>query len=293
MKFNRYLSLLTLCAIVALSACQKREAQSEQAADGTPHGAAMAVVDAMRAGDFMMFLRATLSEAELAEAEQEWTDARAGAMDPEDEAELNALLARLNQDDAVDIIMADIEPRLREVQAQLPLLLGIAQTVGHASIANNEALNDEQKTAANELLGAMGRWAGGRDLADPELARKAVSVAVQAGRSLELESAGDLQELEFAEMIQRASVLLRASKDMLAVYGIDINAMLDSVTAETLLEEGDEALVRLRFRFLDTDQKIDVPMIRREGRWYSEDAISDEDEQDDEDALASEQEERA
>lgn len=275
MKNFRLASALLVSVFFILAACEKRGDAPAQTAANTPHSAVMVAVNAMKSGDFLAFLKNAMSEAEYQEAREEWEKARAEALDPEEEAELNDTLALIRKDDAVDVIMSEIEPQLKEVQGQLPLLLGIAQTVGHAGIANSDDLTDEQKTAANELLGAMGRWAGGRDLADPALARKAVSIAVEAGRNLNLESASDLRALEFEEMIQRGSLLFKASKKMLLVYGLDADGMLNSVTAETLSEEGDRALVRVRFQFLDTEQKIDVPMLRRNGRWYSEDSLGD------------------
>lgn len=276
MKYSRPISALALSTMVLIAGCGKRDAAPAQAEAGSPHGMVMLAVGALRSGDFLGFLKVSMSEAEFAEARQEWEAARAEALDPEEEAELNATLALLRQDNAVEVIMSEIEPKLLEVQGQLPLLLGIAQTVGHAGIANSENLTDEQKTAANELLGAMGRWAGGRDLADPALARKAVTIAVEAGRSLDVDSAKELQALEFEEMLRRAGVMFSASKDVFAVYGIDINAMLDTVTAETLSQDEDSAEVRVRFRFLDTSQKIDLPVIRRDGRWYIDDTVSGE-----------------
>lgn len=272
MQHSRIVFALLLSAAVILAACGRRSDEPATAAADTPHGTVLIAVGAMKTGDLEAFLKNAMPEADYAAARKDWEAARTGALDPQEEAELNATLARLQADDAVDTLMAEIEPRLAEVRGQLPLLLGIAQTVGHAGISNSEELTDDQKTAANELLGAMGRWAGGRDLADPELAREAVVIAVQAGRSLELESASDLQALEFEEMMQRAGIMFRASKDMLRVYGLDVDAMLDSVTAETLSEDGDRAMVRMRFEFLETNQKIDFPMVRRNGRWYSEDA---------------------
>ena len=108
----------------------------------------------------------------------------------------------------------------------------------------------------------------------PPFARKAVTIAVEARRSLDIESASDLRALEFEEMIKRAGLVFTASKNMLGVYGLNVDAMLDSVTAETLSQEGDQVRVRARFRFLETSQKIDIPMVRKNGRWYTEDSLN-------------------
>lgn len=265
----RILGLATAATLI-LAACG-RDA-SEVAAAAGPDAALLTLVAAIKDNDIEAFLRHSLSEAEYLEARQEWETARAGEIEPKDAAELDAALARLNQDDVVDEVMLQVEPALEQARQNLPMMLFAAQTMGHASIANNEQLSDAQKTSANELLAAFGKWAGGRDLADPALAREALTLWVDGAREVDLQDSADLRALEFEEMIGRAGLLLETTKAALQVYELSIDEMLSSVEAETLRQQGDTALVRVRFKLLDTDQQIDLPMVRQDERWLPEGA---------------------
>ena len=97
MKYSRLVPALFLSALVLLAACSKRDAEPTEAGADTPHGAVTVAVGALRSGDFLTFLKNVMSEAEYADARQEWETARAEALDPKEEAELNATLARLRK----------------------------------------------------------------------------------------------------------------------------------------------------------------------------------------------------
>ncbi len=271
-----------LCGVAVLAACERGTDSADSAAAGTPHGTILAMSTALQSNDMVTFLRHGLSESDFVAARAEWDQARVGAIDAADEAELNATLARIEDDATVERVMAQIEPALEEARKNLPLMLLLAQSWSHATIAANESLSEAQKQSANDLLAALGKWAGGKDLADPALARKALHAGVAGARRLELNKVDDIKALEFEEMVGRAGILLAASKDMLVVYGISIDEMLASVSAETLREQGDTALVRVHFELLDTEQYFDVVMVRSQGRWVPEGMTSPLDGQKDE-----------
>lgn len=264
-KSNRKL-LLIPAALLVLTACG-RQAEDLTATTDTPHGAILAMSAALQANDIETLIRQSLSTGEYAEAREEWNAARAGEIAPDDAQQLNEFLARIRDDALVDELMADLGPRLEAARENLPLMLIAAQTMGHASISNNDALTEAQKNSANELLGALGKWAAGRDLADPALAREALTVWVSGARELELEQASDLRDLEFEDMVGRAGLLLGATKSALQVYEFNLDDVLSSVRAETLRQQGDTALVRVRFELLGTSQEFDVALQRVDGRW--------------------------
>ncbi len=268
MKNPMRILILTVTAVVALAGCGRDAA--EVAAEAGPDTALVALADAIRENEIQTFLRRSLSEAEYAEARREWDAARAGEVGADDAARLNEVLAHISQEDVVEEMMREVGPALEGARQNLPMMLFAAQTMGHASIAKNEQLTEAQKTSANELLAAFGKWAGGRDLADPALAHEAMTVWVTGARRMDLQETADLQALEFEEMTARAGMLLEATKAALRVYEFDLDEVLASVQAETLRQQGDTALVRVSFRLLDTDQEFDLAMVRREERWLPE-----------------------
>lgn len=268
MKKSMRCLMVAVMAVLALAGCG-RDA-SKAAAEAGPDAAIVALANAIRENEIEAFLRHSLSEAEYAEARQEWDTARVGEVGPEDAARLDEILARISHEGVVEEMMREVEPALEGARENLPMMLFAAQTMGHASIARNEQLTEAQKTTANDLLAAFGKWAGGRDLADPALAREAMTVWVAGARRMELQETADLQALEFEEMTARASMLLAATKSALKVYELDLDETLASVQAETLRQQGDTALVRVSFRLLDTEQRFDLAMVRRDERWLPE-----------------------
>lgn len=271
-RFTRNFSIVA--AIVLLTACGRGGDEQAFAAE-TPDGAVLAMASALKTNDIEGFLRRALSQADYEAAREEWNAARAGAISEQDRESLNAALAALADDDLVDELMAEFGPVLESARPNLPLMLMAAQTMGHASISANEKLSETQKNAANELLGALGKWAGGRDLANPELARTALSQWVADAREIDLKTASDLQALEFEEMVARAGILMAATRDVLRVYELNLGAVFDSTTAEVVRQQGDTALVRVHFLLLDTKQQFDVVMSREDGRWLPESLLSE------------------
>lgn len=261
-------------AIAALSACG-RGGESESTFAKTPDAAVMAMVSALEANDLKAFLSHSLSKEDYSDARREWDAARSGAIDLHDREQIDAALAALADDALADELMAEIGPALEAARPNLPIVLMAAQTMGHASIAANEKLTEAQKNSANELLAAFGKWAGGKDLANPELARTALTGWVADARRIDLKTADDLQALEFEEMIARASILMSATRDMLRVYGLMLDDVFTSTSAEVLRQQGDTALVRVNFVLLDTEQQFDVVLIRKDDRWLPENLLSE------------------
>ena len=66
-----------------------------------------------------------------------------------------------------------------------------------------------------------------------------------AARSLKLDSMADVQALTFEQLLGKGDILLKATKDILALYGMDLDEWMESVTAETLSENGDSAVWEL------------------------------------------------
>lgn len=265
---------LVFVAVTAIAACGRSDDVGGLETNSPDH-AILALVESLRTNDLEQFLRRAMSEKEYARARLEWDEARAGAIDESDREQLNAALTALDDDAFVDGLMAEVEPALEAARPNLPLMLMAAQTMGHARISANEKLTESQKNAANELLAALGKWAGSRDLANPELVRKALTGWVNDAKEINLKNAGELQALEFEEMVARAGILMSATENMLAVYGFKLDDIYASATAEVLRQQGDTALVRIRFDVLDTQQQFDVVLVRQNDRWLPEGDLLD------------------
>ena len=64
-----------------------------------------------------------------------------------------------------------------------------------------------------------------------------------------------------------------AFKQVLARYGLDLDAGLATLDATLVQQTGDAARVRMRYRFADRDIDTVVSLRRIDGRWYLEDFL--------------------
>jgi hypothetical protein len=64
-----------------------------------------------------------------------------------------------------------------------------------------------------------------------------------------------------------------AVKRVLARYGLDVDAGLGTLDATLQQQTGDQARVRMRYRFAGQDIDTVVSLRRIDGRWYLEDYL--------------------
>ena len=127
-----------------------------------------------------------------------------------------------------------------------------------------------QRQAAEELLGRFAGWLGQARLEDQALATGAAEHLVAALGALRIASAAELGRLELPEALGRLGAALAELKRGAGVYGLDIDAMLDSVRISASPAPGADP----RRRLLAVDvtafggaHRIPLLMERREGRW--------------------------
>ena len=63
------------------------------------------------------------------------------------------------------------------------------------------------------------------------------------------------------------------------MYGFDTDKALASFDATKVSETGDNAVVKVTYSLMDTPISYDVNMVKRDGRWYSADAVKNIEEQ--------------
>ena len=76
-----------------------------------------------------------------------------------------------------------------------------------------------------------------------------------------------VRALSFDQALVKGGEALAAGKEILGVYGISIDQWLDSVSAETLSEDGNHASVRVKFEVLGLSEEADLEMEYVDGHW--------------------------
>lgn len=268
-------------ALAALAGCSKDEPASEavvEAATDTPSEAVEAAAAALRKGDLLGMVRLTMPPAEYERMKADWTAARATPADADDEAKYAEMMSRLAAPGAEDQIYAELEPKLAqfeaETAAQLPMMIGMMQGFAAQGIASNEKLTEEQKRQATQAVNATASWLQTVPWADREKLKQAIGRAVATARSLELPTLQAMRALEFEQAMQKAGVAFQGVKDILAVYGFPLDALLESVRAEQVAQVGDNANVKVSFKLFETELSHEVELSRENGRWYGKDALA-------------------
>ncbi len=121
------------------------------------------------------------------------------------------------------------------------------------------------------LLGRFAAWlAQVRVGKQGDEAVQAAEHLVAALGALRSASAAELCRLELPEALQRLGLALAELKRCAAIYGLEIDAMLDSVRIRPAPAPGsdpDRRLLEVAFTAFGTAHRIPLLMERRAGRW--------------------------
>jgi len=278
MKIKHYILAIAASALLALSACGQNGGSAQKgeasAAKGlAPHETVMKSVEALRDNNLQQFLSVSLPAEKYKEVQQQWEEKKQEPVTDEDKQEYATTMQQLTQDGAVDKLMAQLEPQLDQMRAQMPMFVGMFQGIAQSAITQSEEMTDEQKQQAQKAVTAMTAWAQRTDLASPDLARKAVTAAVEMARKIDLPTLDAVHALSFEQMLDKGGVLLAGVKDILAVYDLDVNHTLDSVKAKTVSQDGDTAKVSTSFDFLGTQQEYVGDYVKVDDRWVAKEAM--------------------
>lgn len=278
--------LVLITIIAALSACggeagndsgaSKANKLVEKAVVKTssPEAAIKSMVANLRGNNVLGLMQTMMPAAELTKARAEFETERQNAKITDAErAQFDQTVQRLTADGAEDALMAEVEPQLAQMTAQLPMMMAFGQMAATAAIQESEDLSADQKAQATETMNATFKAIQDADVGNPELLRMAVGKVCDTARAMKLTSLDDLQALEFEDAIGKASIALGGSKDVLGVYGLSLDSMLDSVETETISSDGDTAAVKVSYTLFGTPQSADVAMTKVDGEWYMKDVI--------------------
>lgn len=124
-----------------------------------------------------------------------------------------------------------------------------------------------------QLIAALSQWGRNAPLADPGHARAAIPKLVAAARLTGLGPPGEFHARGMERSLGRLGPFLARFKSVSLVYGLDLDAALDSVEVELLQQTGETATVRLRYTLAGQSIDAVVPVERRMERWYLSDLL--------------------
>jgi hypothetical protein len=110
-------------------------------------------------------------------------------------------------------------------------------------------------------------------VADRARAKQAIAVLADGARELELPTLADTRKLEMRETLDKGSEVLKISKKIARIYGVDANASLAAVQARVLSASGDTATMEVSYPLLGQTVRFQMELLRRDGRWYPADSV--------------------
>jgi hypothetical protein len=232
-------------SLLALSACTG----DKNLAAKDPATAAKDLAVAFRENDFDRLSHIAVPPDVYAkmDAKDKEESAKKAAPSPEESKQFADNLAKFTAPDAEDKLFAQVQPMLAQVGPQIPMYVAMGSGGLGQAINSSDKLSADEKTQANAMLTAITKWATTAPLADPDKAKQAIHVVVATARDLKLTTEEAAQKLSFSEKMQKVGIGMGGLRKALAVYGLDTDKALDSVTATKKSEDGDNAVVTVAF----------------------------------------------
>ena len=234
-------------------------------------------VKALRDNNLAGLFAASLPPGEYAKLKADWNkDINSEPVSEEDRKQFTETMTKLTAPGAEDKMFAEIKPQLDEMDkqaAQIPMMVAMGQGFAQSAIQQNKDLTDAQKTQVSQLLDATAKWAQTTKFTDPTLVKSAIAVVCKTARDLNLKSVDEARALSYEQGMQKAGIVLGGVKQVLAVYGLNMDKALDSVKVQTVSANADTAKVKISYTAFDTPFSTESDLVRVDGKWYGKDAI--------------------
>jgi hypothetical protein len=251
-------------------------AQAQAAAQSTPDPARQIneLVQLLRANNLTALVQAMVPPQHYQQLRDKYELQRLQPVTAEQRAEFAEGIAKLIDPDAVDTLMAEIEPQLTKhaVQSEGMILMGLG-ALNIAATSPDSDLTDSQRAAIRSALPGLERWIIATDFFSVESMRNALTLLSDGARSTGIRDLDQLMSLSLEQTLDRASTMLGAAKQALMIYGIDVDAIAATTRVEVLEIAGDSARIRTTVTVFDAPIASEQDLVLIEGRWYSKDAV--------------------
>ena len=222
-----------------------------------------------RAGDVVALAQALTPPSKWEEIQRKYEEHRLEPTSAHDREEFAEGIAKFTAPDAVDRFMEEIEPKLAEARPQVggALLMGFG-AMQMAVTSPDSELTDEQRAALQSAMPGIQKWASTTDFLNADTMRTALTLLTDAARRTGINDIDQIKAMPLESVLQRAGTVLAAAKQAVRLYGIDLDAVADSLRVDVLEIDGDKARVRTTVTLFDAPVWAEHDLVLVEGRWY-------------------------
>lgn len=261
--------LLAAALGLLLASCRSAEAPAVEAA-GTPVEAVTRLVDDLRRNDPAAYARHSVPPALHRQAAEAWaagTSTWPVSALPLDE-HLPALLTTLAAPQSEKTLLASYNRQFAGAHRELRTAAATLGLFATQYVASAEDYSVEQRSHYTQVVTALAEWGRSAPLGEPALAREALPQLVGAARTTGLAGPDALRRTGMERSLERLGPLMGRLKQVLALYGLDADAALDSVRLQLVEQTGERAKVSLEYELAGHTVRAVLLMERREGQWY-------------------------
>ena len=142
-------------------------------------------------------------------------------------------------------------------------------------ISANPHLTAAEKAHATAMGSARIAWLRPELVTDRTRARRAIAVLTTTARDIHLPTLADSRRLEMIPTLEKAGRGLKGLKQIGRIYGLDADDSLSRVDARVASVDGPVATMEVSYPLLGKTVSFEMKLLRRDGRWYSADAVRD------------------
>ncbi|MHC1480999.1 hypothetical protein ACYJW8_12145 [Frateuria aurantia] len=269
-----------MLAAILLTACNHSSPSAPSLPGGaSPVEAAQRLVERLEADDFAGYWRQGLPAEDFKTMQSDWALSRQTpqAMKPADRDRMNAWLRQFNAPNAQATLQAQWLPKLagyqRQYADQLPMLMSVMQMVAGTAIDQSTSLSASEKAPLHDIVGAIGPWAAKVPWFDAAKAKQGIAITVTTIHGLGITDVQTLSSLDFDAAMSTYARFFKGLKQLLAVYGLDLDSTLRSVHISSTPVDADHAQLKIDYQLLDKSLSISTTAVQLDHRWYVQNLI--------------------
>ncbi len=260
----------------AAGATTQKAAAASAGAVKTNLGPAETTMEMMRAfknNDLRGMMKVALPDKDYAKMAKEWETKRKEPITEQDRKEFTDNMAKLTGPTAIDDMMREVEPKLAEMKAQMPMMIGMGVAMGQQSIQANEKFSAAQKEQATAVLNAMQGWAMKTDFSDPARLRKAATEFANAVKASKVTTLDQVAGMNFDQLLDKGGVMIGGFKNAMRAYDFNVDEMMGSYKAEQVSLNGDNAKIKTTMTMFGQAIVSESDMVKIDGRWFSKESV--------------------
>lgn len=263
-------------AALALPGCgeQARAPGAAPAQEAPTPGETVRLLTAhLRSNDLEAFARDAVTPEVHARLEAAWRDGRTRwPLDQLPFAQhLPGAMAALSAPDAEQALQQGYDRQLANASLASAAQFLTVFTVQY--ITQQGDFSASEREHYPQLVQALGAWVAQAPIGERPRAQAAIATMSAAAREARLDSDAAFAEAGMAEGLRRMSKVLATAKQVLASYGLDLDADLGDMQVQLQSQTGDLARVRMQYSLAGSPIDTVVNLERRDGRWYVSDFL--------------------